>query len=67
MEAGCGLTVAPDDPQAIADAVLAMQALDAPTRDALGRRGRAHALANHTYAVLGQRFLTALAGDSRHA
>jgi glycosyltransferase involved in cell wall biosynthesis len=62
-EAGCGLTVAPDDPQAIADAVLAMQALDAPTRAALGRRGRAHALANHTYPVLGQRFLTALAGE----
>jgi glycosyltransferase involved in cell wall biosynthesis len=67
MEAGCGLTVAPDDPQAIADAVLAMQALDAPTRDALGRRGRAHALANHTYPVLAQRFLTALAGDCCHA
>jgi glycosyltransferase involved in cell wall biosynthesis len=63
MEAGCGLTVAPGDPQAIADAVLAMQALDATTRAALGRRGRAHALANHTYPVLGQRFLTALAGD----
>jgi glycosyltransferase involved in cell wall biosynthesis len=63
MEAGCGLTVAPDDPQAVADAVLAMQALDAPTRTALGRRGRAHALANHTYPVLGQRFLTALAGE----
>jgi glycosyltransferase involved in cell wall biosynthesis len=67
MEAGCGLTVAPDDPQAIADAVLAMQALDAPTRDALGRRGRDHALANHTYPVLAQRFLTALAGDCCHA
>jgi glycosyltransferase involved in cell wall biosynthesis len=67
MEAGCGLTVAPDDSRAIADAVLAVQALDAATRDALGRRGRAHALANHTYPVLGQRFLTALAGDSRHA
>jgi glycosyltransferase involved in cell wall biosynthesis len=64
MEAGCGMTVAPDDPQAIADAVLALRALDAPTRDALGRRGRAHALANHTYPVLGRRFLTALAGDS---
>jgi glycosyltransferase involved in cell wall biosynthesis len=63
MEAGCGLTVAPDDPQAIADAVLAMQALDAPARAALGRRGRDHALANHTYPVLGQRFLTALAGE----
>jgi len=67
MEAGCGMTVAPEDPQAIADAVLALRALAPDARDALGGRGRAHALANHTYPVLGQRFLTALAGDSRHA
>ncbi|NIA56525.1 glycosyltransferase family 4 protein [Massilia sp. TW-1] len=66
-EAGCGLTVAPDDPQAIVDAVLALQALDAPARAALGRRGRAHVLANHAYPVLAQRFLAALAGDHRHA
>jgi len=65
-EAGCGITVAPDDPQAIADAVLALRALAPEARRALGRRGQAHALANHTYPVLGQRFLTALAGD-RHA
>ena len=66
-EAGCGLTVAPDDPQAIVDAVLALQALDAPARAALGRRGRAHVLANHAYPVLAQRFLAALAGDHCHA
>ena len=66
-EADCGLTVAPDDPQAIADGVLALRALDAPARAALGRRGRAHVLANHAYPVLGQRFLTALAGDHCHA
>jgi glycosyltransferase involved in cell wall biosynthesis len=67
MEAGCGMTVAPEDPQAIADAVLALRAMAPGARQALGERGRAHALANHTYPILGQRFLTALAGDSRHA
>jgi glycosyltransferase involved in cell wall biosynthesis len=66
-EAGCGMTVAPEDPQAIADAVLALRAMAPDARQALGGRGHAHALANHTYPVLGQRFLTALAGDSRHA
>jgi len=65
-EAGCGLTVAPEDPQALADGILALLALGADARAALGRRGRAYALANHTYPVLGQRFLTALAGDARH-
>ena len=65
-EAGCGLTVVPEDPQAVADGILALLALGADRRAELGRRGRAYALANHTYPVLGQRFLTALAGDSRH-
>jgi glycosyltransferase involved in cell wall biosynthesis len=67
MEAGCGMTVAPEDPQAIADAVLALREMAPDARQQLGRRGRVHALANHTYPVLGQRFLTALAGGSRHA
>jgi glycosyltransferase involved in cell wall biosynthesis len=65
-EAGCGLTVAPEDPRAVADGILALLALGPGERAALGQRGRAFALANHTYPVLGQRFLTALAGDTRH-
>ncbi len=65
-EAGCGLTVAPESPQAVADGVLALRALPPARRAALGRRGRAFALANHTYPVLGQRFLSACAGGSDH-
>lgn len=65
-DAGCGLTVAPEDPQAIADGVLRMLALAPARREALGQRGRAYALANHTYPVLGQRFLTACAGGNHH-
>lgn len=65
-DAGCGLTVAPEDPQAIADGVLRMLALAPAQREALGQRGRAYALANHTYPVLGQRFLTACAGGNHH-
>lgn len=61
-EAGCGLTVPPEQPHAIADAILSMMALAPEQRDRLGRRGRDFALANHSYPVLGQRFLTALAG-----
>lgn len=61
-EAGCGLTVPPEQPHAIADAILSMMALSPEQRARLGRRGRDFALANHTYPVLGQRFLNALAG-----
>lgn len=65
-DAGCGLTVAPEDPRAIADGVLRMLALPPARREAMGQRGRAYALANHTYPVLGQRFLTACAGGNHH-
>lgn len=65
-EAGCGLTVAPEDPQAVADGILSLLALGADRRATLGRRGRAYALANHTYPVLGQRFLNAFAGEPCH-
>jgi glycosyltransferase involved in cell wall biosynthesis len=65
-DAGCGLTVAPEDPQAVADGILALLALGLEGRAALGQRGRAFALANHTYPVLGRRFLTAFAGEPSH-
>ena len=59
-EAGAGLTVAPDDPRAVADGLLALAALPAQQRAAMGERGRAFVLANHTYPVLAQRFLDAV-------
>ena len=60
-EAGCGLTVAPQDPQAVARGLLALFMLEASERAALGQRGRAFAMANLSYPVLGQRFLQACA------
>lgn len=65
-EAGCGVSVAPEDPQAVADGILALHAMGPARRAALGRRGRAHAFAHYTYPVLGRRFLDALAGDNVH-
>jgi glycosyltransferase involved in cell wall biosynthesis len=61
-EAGCGVTVPPEQPHAVADAILCLMALGPEQRARLGQCGREFALANHTYPVLGQRFLTALAG-----
>ena len=59
-EAGCGLTVAPDDPAAVADGLRRLAALPAATRQAMGARGRAFVLAHHSYPVLAQRFLQAV-------
>ena len=59
-EAGCGLTVPPEAPQAVADGVMRLAACSPADRAAMGERGRAFVLANHTYPVLAQRFLEAL-------
>lgn len=66
LEAGCGLTVAPENPRAVADGLSSLLALSRSERRALGERGRAHALANLTYPVLGQRFLTTFAHEVSH-
>lgn len=59
-EAGCGLTVAPEDAAASAEGLRRLAALPAAERAAMGERGRAFVLANHTYPVLAQRFIDAL-------
>ena len=59
-EAGCGLTVAPGAPAAVAQGLLQLAALPACERRAMGERGRAFVLAHHTYPVLAQRFLAPL-------
>ena len=60
-EIGCGLTVEPELPQAVADGLRQLLALPATDRQAMGERGRAYVLAHHTYPVLARRFIEALA------
>ena len=59
-ESGCGLTVAPENPQAVADGLRRLTALPAAERLAMGERGRAFVLAHHSYPVLAQRFIAAI-------
>ena len=59
-EAGAGLTVAPESAAAVADGLVRLAALPQAERRAMGERGRAFVLANHTYPVLAQGFLQAL-------
>jgi glycosyltransferase involved in cell wall biosynthesis len=58
-EAGCGLTVAPEKAEAIADGLRRLAALTPSQRRAMGERGRAFVLAHHTYPVLAHRFAEA--------
>jgi len=60
-EAGCGLTVAPESAEAVAAGLRGLAARPRDERAAMGARGRAFVLAHHTYPVLAQRFLDAVA------
>jgi glycosyltransferase involved in cell wall biosynthesis len=59
-EAGCGMTVVPESAAAVADGLRALAALTPAERDAMGERGRAYVVANHSYRVLAQRFIDAV-------
>lgn len=61
-EAQAGLTVPPEDPRAVAEGIRALARLSAEERAAMGRRGRAFVMAEHTYPVLARRFIDALDG-----
>ena len=59
-ESGCGVTVRPEDAEAIAKAVLRLASMLNSERDALGGRGRDFVVKHHDYRVLARRFLEAL-------
>lgn len=66
-ETGCGVSVAPDDPAALAEGLARLLALAPATRRALGERGRRHVIDHQSYPVLARRFLTILAQETHHA
>ena len=59
-ESDCGVTVAPESAVAVADGLRRLAAETPAARRAMGLRGRAFVLANHTYPVLAKRFLEAI-------
>jgi glycosyltransferase involved in cell wall biosynthesis len=59
-KAGAGLTIAPEDPEALARAVLELSSLDPVERAAMGDRGRTYVLEHHDLSVLAKRVGEAL-------
>jgi glycosyltransferase involved in cell wall biosynthesis len=59
-EAGCGITVAPESPAAVAQGLRALAATPKAERRAMGERGRAFVTAHHSYPVLAARFIDAV-------
>ncbi|MBC7735537.1 MAG: glycosyltransferase family 4 protein [Bacteriovorax sp.] len=60
-ESGCGVTVQAESPTAIADGLRRLAALPAHERRAMGLRGREYVRQHHTWPVLAQRFVEAIA------
>jgi glycosyltransferase involved in cell wall biosynthesis len=58
VESECGVSVPPEDPAAVAKAVLQLMSVTPADRRAMGMRGRKYVLANHDYRMLAQRFLS---------
>lgn len=55
-ESRCGLTVSPEDPAAVAEAILRLVSMPEESRLAMGRSGREAIIRGHTYCVLAERF-----------
>jgi glycosyltransferase involved in cell wall biosynthesis len=58
--AQCGVTVEPENPQAIADGILKLYRMSREEREKLGDNGKRYVLANHTYNILAKQFLEAI-------
>lgn len=59
-EAQCGLSVAPEDPAAVTQAVRELMAMSEENRMEMGLRGRKYVMENHDYRVLAHRFLESI-------
>ena len=60
QEARCGISVAPEDPGAIAKAVIELMDMNEEQRKEWGLRGRKYVMENHDYRVLARRFLESI-------
>ena len=58
--AGCGLAVSPENPQALADAVIELYQMSEEERAAMGQRGRTYVEQHHAIPVLADRLVQCL-------
>jgi glycosyltransferase involved in cell wall biosynthesis len=60
-ESGCGVTVPPEDPEAIIRAVEQLRRMTPLERERMGAKGKEFVLLHHDYRVLARRFLDVMA------
>lgn len=64
-EAECGISVAAENPVAIAEGIKQLMNLDEETRQAMGKRGRKFVMENFDYRVLSERFVAEVMAESK--
>jgi glycosyltransferase involved in cell wall biosynthesis len=62
-DAGCGYTVPPENPAAVAAAIQKLAQLSVKQRNELGRKGSAYVRANHAYELLAKKFMEAVSRE----
>lgn len=62
QDAGCGVSVAPEDKDALCKGILSLLAMPEDDRKAMGERGRKYVLEHHSVPRLAKRFLAAAMG-----
>lgn len=65
-ETACGFSIAPEDPELLANAVIRLLGLAKEERIAMGEKGRRYVLANQTYEVLAKQFLDVVGAAGSH-
>ena len=66
-QSGCGVSCPPEDPPALAQAVLELLRRTPAEREALGQAGKDYVLAHHQYSTLARRFLEVLETKPSHS
>ena len=59
-DAGCGISVPPEDSKAIASAAIELASTPVEKLEEMGKRGQNYILENHEYGILSEKFIEAL-------
>ncbi|MBF0226420.1 MAG: glycosyltransferase family 4 protein [Desulfobacterales bacterium] len=63
-ESGCGISIEPENPNAVYSAVKNLMALDKNSLEIMGNKGKEFILKNHSYSILSAQFLDVIKGIS---
>ncbi len=63
-ESGCGISIEPENPQALADAIVRVKNMSDAERLQMGHAGRTYVLKHHDYKVLAEKCLNILSGKN---